>query len=493
MNAQQKELVLKEVSVMESSQQIKLTWKFEDIDSVTIYKCVNQCNDGNYYYRVAKVKMDSSNLEWIDRDAQSTAIHYYSIGWTYSGKSDPLCNMVLNTNVSEDGCHNSVLLSWNPYINMIDSLDCYKIFYRTNTDSSFIFLDSIHGEHYSGYFFAPSLKLQYPIRFLENNTKYEFFIQAVNKTKTNSSFSNIAKFETDFENTKPVLIEILCVSVIENAYIQIDINTDTFINPFQKLYLYRDESAKPVDSKDFLLFNKIDSLDYNIENKYFFKDENVTPNSKLYYYLAVANNQCKSNDSSNIQTNILLYGDRTEKYLDSIQFKQDGFPEMEHDSYELFRVVNHIGFFITDGLHRNTTTFIDVTPFIDDGDVVKYQIKSEQGCYSNSLIVAHDPIIEFPNAFYPQSNNVENQTFYPIIRFPSDSHYLFIIYNQWGQELFRSTLPPVYGDYLNMQGRWNGKFQGKDCPPGMYAFNISYRYNDGTKKYSNSGTFMLMR
>jgi hypothetical protein len=70
---------------------------------------------------------------------------------------------------------------------------------------------------------------------------------------------------------------------------------------------------------------------------------------------------------------------------------------------------------------------------------------------------------------------------------------LFIIYNRWGQELYRSTLPPVFGDYLNMQGRWDGAFQGKECPPEIYSYKISYNYKKGAKKYSNSGTFMLLR
>jgi len=494
MNAQQQELVLYEVSVDAiDSQQIKLKWLFEDIDSVSIYKCVNQCNDENYYNRIAKVKMDADNLEWIDMVASPNTLNYYSIGWSYSGKSVPLNNMVLSANVSIDGCLNSALLSWNPYINMPDSLDHYKVLYRTNADSAFIFLDSVNGEHFTGFYFSPTNKIRYNARFLENNIIYEFVIQAVNKTETEYSFSNIVKFETGFEDINPVPIEINCVSVIEDMQIQIEVSTDNFINPFKKLYLYRDESVKPLELKESLQFKIVDSLEYNSSNDYHFIDERVNPKSKLYYYMAVADNKCRINDSSNIKTNILLYGDRADKYLDSIQFTQAGFPEMDNSLHELYRIVNQVDFFITGGLRRNTSYFIDVTPFIDDGDVVQYQIKSEQGCYSNSLIVAHEPIVDFPDAFYPQSKNNENKTFYPILRFPSEDNYLFIIYDRWGQELYRSVLPPVYGEYLNMQGRWDGTFQGKECPPGIYAFQLSYRYNESTKKYSKSGTFMLIR
>jgi hypothetical protein len=375
---------------------------------------------------------------------------------------------------------------------MLDSLDHYKIFCRTNTESAFKLIDSIKGVHYTGFYFSPTNKMRHSVKYLANNTIYEFVIQAVNKTETDFSFSNIVKFETGFEDTTAVPVEIACVSVFENRYIQIDVNTGNFVNPFNKLYLYRDDSVGPV-AKNSLQFQIIDSLEYSTSNKYLFKDEWVSPKSKLYYYRTVADNNCRFNDTSNIQTNILLYGDRAEKYLDSIQFIQVGFPEIAHNSYELYRMVNNIELLITTGLRSNTTYFIDVTPYIDDGDVVKYIVKSEQGCYSNSLTVAHEPIVEFPNAFYPKGKNEENRTFYPILRFPSEDNYLFIIYNRWGQELYRSALPPVFGDYSNMQGRWDGTFQSKECEPGVYAYKLSYRYHEGTKKYSDSGTFMLVR
>ena len=488
------ELTLKVVSVIDSTQKIKLVWQFEDVDSVSIYRCSNQCNDENYFNRIDKVKMDNDRLEWIDNDADPTSLHCYCIGWSFSGKSAPLNNMVLMAQQSADDCFNAVSLSWNPYINMPDSLVHYNIFYRTKTDTVFLYLDSVHGKHNTGFYYAPTKRISFPVKNLKNNTAYEFVIQAVNKSNADSSFSNIVQFETGFEDTARIPIEISCVSVVDDSYIQIDVNRENSDVSFQKLYLLRDESENPLESELFLQFKVIDSLDYEQGKKlYSFKDEKVDIYSKLYYYLAITENKCRFSDSSNVKTNILLRGDRTDKYLDSIQFAREMFPTQDKNLYELYRIVNGNEMFITDRLIRNTTYFIDVTPFIEEGAVVKYQIKSEEGCISNSLIVAHEPVIDFPDAFYPQSRNPENKTFYPILRFPSEDKYLFIIYNRWGQELYRSTLPPVYGDYTNMQGRWDGTFMGKESPTGIYSYQISYRYNEGTKNYNKSGTFMLMR
>jgi len=504
-------LVLKDVSVDTITlQQIKLKWHYKDIDSVSIYRCVNQCDNENFYNRVAKIKMDMNCLEWIDNDANPTSHNYYSIGWSNSGKSAPLNNMVLNVNKSNDGCINSVLLSWNPYINMPDSIDHYKILFRTNTDSVFTIRDSIKGEHFTGFYFSPANKIRYNARFLKNNNIYEFVIQAVNKTNTEYSFSNIVKYEiTGVEDTAAVSIDISCVSVTENNSIQIDVSTDDYIFPFQKLYLYRDESNPPVKPEEMLQFKRIDSLNYESSNSYQFTDKNVDPNTKLYYYKVIAENLCRFNDTSNVKSNIFLTGNRVEKYKDIVQFTQAEFPESDSNSFELCRLVYNKLKQINE-LSINTTYICDVTPFMDDGAAVQYQIKSAQGCLSNILRIDHEPVIEFPDAFYPQSKHIENQTFYPILKFLSEteSNYLFVIYDRWGQEVFRTAKPPEYCFSENISKvekascvqknkeehcSWDGTFQGRECPPGIYAYKISFRYQEGKNKYSDSGTFMLVR
>jgi hypothetical protein len=149
---------------------------------------------------------------------------------------------------------------------------------------------------------------------------------------------------------------------------------------------------------------------------------------------------------------------------------------------------------ITDALTvQNSRYLVDIEPFMEEGAVIHYQIKTQNDCFSNILTIEHEPQIVFPNAFYPLSSNIENRTFYPILKFASDADFQFIIYNRWGQELYRSELPPIYGEYNNMQGRWDGTFQGNECPSGFYAYKIRYSFNEGSGKYLNSGSFMLVR
>jgi hypothetical protein len=492
-NAQQPKLQL--VSMDTLTHNLIVKWLYdEEIDPIVIYKCMGNCSYNGDYKAVDTSAMDQNNLEWIDPAPKMNTADYYSIGWYLSDKQQtPQCNMHLDTNVSVHGCRNEVSLSWNPYINMLDELDYYKIFYRIkgHPSSFFTLFDSIKGTHISARFeeVKPSNIICYNARFLENGTTYEFVIQAVNKTRTLFSYSNIVEYKTGFQPNSPVSVNITGVSVIDDEYISIDINTDIFPIPFHNLYL-----SRRVESDPSLTFNLIDSTESSSLNQYRFTDKSVDQHSGLYYYMAVAENKCKASDTSNVLSNIFLSGFRVEgvEYKDSVFFFHEEVSPF--DTYELLRLVGGKKHIITDALTvQYSKCLVDIEPFMEEGAIIHYQVRSQNDCFSNILTIEHEPQVIFPNAFYPQSIGIENRTFYPIIKFASEADYLFIIYNRWGQELYSSVLPPVYGDYNNPQGRWDGTFQGQECPSGFYAYKIRYSFNGGSGKYSTSGSFMLVR
>jgi len=466
--------VLKSVSIDTIfPQQIKISWMFDEyIDSVTIYKCTNNCHIEDNFYRVAKVEM--SELEWIDMLSNPLSQNYYSVGWEWSGKSAPNNNMFLKAVPATDGCLNSVSFSWNPYINMLDTLSYYNVFYRKVGDDMPLFE-----------LLASTERADFTAKLLENLSVYEFVVQAVNKTNSVFSFSNIIKDSTGTVLDIPVNVSITHVSVDKDITIEIEVKTDEFPDPlnFKNLYLLR---------KDSINYRLIDSLPYSSNNEYYFSDVNVDVKSQLYYYQAIVDNQCKANDISNVVTNILLTGSRVEeeKYKDSISFYQVGFDLSE--TFDL--LINGSTFPMLFPLTlENNKYLVDVEKLMKDGLAVTYQIKSKRDCYSNILSIEHEPVVYFANAFYPQATHPADKTFYPIIYFPSEDNYLFIIYNRQGQELYRSSQPPVFKEYDNMEGRWDGTFRGQDCPAGVYAYKLSYNYNNGQRRYSKSGSFMLVR
>jgi len=504
-NAQKPVFEKVSVDISDTLQPIMLQWAFDSaIFYISITYCTNEC-DKEGYNKIDTVRMDIENLVWKynDADSKSSQLYFTLFNVDGGGQTNPQNNMVLEAKVSSEiqsvGCPNAVTLSWNPYINMIDSIDYYSVLYKTKGDENFELFQNIPATHYkfsfnSGDFF-PTLPIVYEVTELQPNLEYNFVIEAVNKTKTISVFSNIANATTGSLYVLPVEITLARVDVVDDTYFQIEVVTDNFTDPFHKLYLLRDKPRNEPLNKDFLSFTVIDSAEYHTGNYYLFKDENVNPSSGLYYYMAIADNNCKIRDTSNILTNIYLYGSRVEKYKDSIFFTQKGFIRFDPpEPYDLLRIVNDDQYPIVSNLTiENNKTLVDVLPFMDDGIVAQYQIRAFDDSYSNRLSIEHEPVIDFPNAFYPKSKEIENRTFYPIIKFPSEDHYLFIIYNRWGQEVYRSTLPPIYADYANPQGRWDGTFQGKECPAGIYAFKISFSYNEGSGRYSETGSIVLVR
>jgi len=496
--------VLKVVSIdTVFPQHLSLIWNYDDrIDSVTVYKCYQSCNDENFYNAVDKIVMDETLVQWIDPYADLFHTNYYSVGWRFSGKSPPQCNMLLKTNLPASGCRNEVSLSWNPYINMMDELDEYKILYRTKNQpfSFFKLLASIKGNHITEV--NPANVIRYNAQFLANATTYEFVVQAVNKTKTLFSYSNIVEFTTGHETSDPVSLKIKGVSVLDQQSISVDVVSDYFQVPFHKLYLYRN-TAPPTNGIEIV----VDSMDYTSYNQYLFTDMRANPAKEIYYYFVIAKNNCKANDTSNIMTNIFLDGFRAqnEKYKDSIFFVLQGWSPL--DTFELLRVVGNKKFVIKDFLTiENSRCLVDIEAYMGEGSVVNYQIKSKKNYFSNIISIDHEPAVKFPNAFYPLSKYRENQTYYPILTFASEENYLFIIYNRWGQEVFRATKPPHYCfsdprrvdleclDQNRYEFRsWDGTFQGKDAPAGFYTYKISYSFNEKSGRFSTSGSFMLVR
>lgn len=485
----QQQLVFEKVTVDTLVQQeIELSWQFNpSIDSVTIYKCTKNCNvENNHLPMPDKVPMESNKLRWIDDGEDPTHCNYYSIGYNIgangSGKIDIQNNMVLEA--SSEGCKNSILLEWTPYTkisfnpsyNITSIADTYNIFYR-KIDSSFVWLNSITSND--------TTNIVYHVQHLENETQYEFVIQAVSTNFPALPFSNIVRRATGYESDMLVPVIISRVNVIEDKEIEIDVHTKGDFDPFTfiKLDLYRG----------------IDSINYNIiasseeiNNTYTFIDDDANPKSSLYYYKAIAKHQCRADDISNILTNIHLKGNRieNEKYKDRIIFDQRGVDLSE--PYHLW--INKQEFSTDYPLTaENNEYVIDVAAFINEGNEIVYKIisanndaYSNKQWESNTVTIPREPVV-IPNAFYP-NGYLFDKTFHPII-YPQVDNYELIIYNRWGQKLYPFGMQPDYNDF---NSGWDGTFQGSECPAGIYVYQLSFTYKDG-KRFSKSGSFMLVR
>lgn len=125
---------------------------------------------------------------------------------------------------------------------------------------------------------------------------------------------------------------------------------------------------------------------------------------------------------------------------------------------------------------------------ISETTVFTVFLKDTLGCEgSASITVTHDcpicdePFIFVPNAFSPNGDG-KNDVLY--VRGESVIDGMdFVIYNRWGQEVFRSR---------DLATGWDGTFNGKQLSPDVYGYYLKARCFDGTI-YTKQGNINLLR
>jgi len=522
-------IALTRVSV-DAAKNIELTWEYFNMDwknlgsdSLIIYRCTTNCGmQGELMWNEhIRLELHPDSIKWKDSNANGDSLYYYCVighsppGLTdFANRSAPQNNIVLTADKIEAKCSNAISLSWNswvkfnndelfkwdePHANKRDTLD-YNILYRKLGSGNFEL--AYHIEGVPDAIIYPATEIPHEVRNLDLDTNYyyEFRIQAISRSGNRDTvFSNIvvSKIKNPYI---PAKISIARVSVIDslvgNPYIEIDVKIDNPLDhsPFDTLYLLRTDSLH-------LPYTRIRSVSYNAKkgNIYTLKDTTANP-TKTYYYNALPHAKCYTGYKPSYYwlSNIVLWGGRQETsgfdYEDCMRFGRYNYPEGD-TLYDWFRFKYRQPSFIQTVGYGETLCLQDtaVSNYMENGRVTRYQIVSKAGFASNILTIRHESIVSFPNAFNPGDLNFENTTFHPIFVFPPDKeNYLFIIYNRWGQELFRTEQPPDCAYYKDC--RWDGTFQGKECPPGIYAYKISYTFNQGRSgRIPETGSFMLVR
>ena len=103
---------------------------------------------------------------------------------------------------------------------------------------------------------------------------------------------------------------------------------------------------------------------------------------------------------------------------------------------------------------------------------------SDTACKQVSAVVV--PGVDVPNAFTPQSGDVNNKIF---VKGFGISKMKFIIWNRWGQKVFETNDKNI---------GWDGKFHGTLQPMDVYAYTLDAEFFDG-KKVTRKGDITLIR
>jgi gliding motility-associated-like protein len=99
----------------------------------------------------------------------------------------------------------------------------------------------------------------------------------------------------------------------------------------------------------------------------------------------------------------------------------------------------------------------------------------------NAVFVEPSGIVEFPNAFRPDSPLEENRVFLPGIIDHVDEYHL-MIFNRWGELIFESH---------NQEIGWDGYYKGEPAKQDVYIWKVTGNYSDG-KGFSKTGDVTLM-
>lgn len=145
-------------------------------------------------------------------------------------------------------------------------------------------------------------------------------------------------------------------------------------------------------------------------------------------------------------------------------------------------------------VQRGTDSTYTTNNIMDD-QVVSCIMTTTGGCVKNNPASSNGVVMNvkelpmhFPNSFKPSSTLIDNQVFKPKTRLDNIAKYSMFIYNKWGQEMFESK---------DINTGWDGEFNGKPCPAGVYVYSVTYELEGNASKsgerYELKGSFVLVK
>jgi gliding motility-associated-like protein len=131
---------------------------------------------------------------------------------------------------------------------------------------------------------------------------------------------------------------------------------------------------------------------------------------------------------------------------------------------------------------RNETITVEKT------DTYSVEALSRSGCLLRDTInITFAPCytgrgVLYPNAFTPDGDG-KNDTYAPFVDIPLSS-YEFIVYNRWGQVVFKTRDP---------ERSWDGTFNGAAMATGSYIWRCTYIAETDHLRHADKGTLILIR
>ena len=359
-----------------------------------------------------------------------------------NGHSSIFLNSMVNA------CERKIELNWSSYIGF-QGIAKY-IIYVSKNNGNWTILDSVLNS-----------TLSYDVYNLDDDSNYCFFVKAIS-TNGYSSSSNRTCKTANFPNL-PAYVYIRYASVNTDGSVDIKWVNDNSVNVngFSLQSSLYDSGP----------WQSIDYRPFTATHEYFFNDITANANKHSTYYRVAVFDSCNNEAMySNVVNTIFLSGKPLGDLTNELIWNEyDGWATGVNE-YSLFRSIDNvpdIAPIIT--FTSGTQTYIDdVASFNLSHGLFSYRLiaTEETGnpfgyidtVFSNQLEIQQIPRLFIANAFSPTGYN---KTFCPIGVYVDHTSYSFIIFNEFGKEMFNTT------DFYEC---WNGTINGKPAPVGVYHY-----------------------
>jgi len=390
-----------------------------------------------------------------------------------------------------NSCDSVFELEWNPYLGYDSEYEVvYELFVDTNaSDASMLFISTG----------LRTQQHQLNYKPLKGNRNHAFYVRAESgktQDKIYPSNSNVA-YDSVLYGAVPSYGYIYNTTVNENNQIELTFMKDTTVSIGGFEILKGENASQMYPLQQY-------SNDYQPDPAIQFLDAQVQTEARSYFYQVVTYNPCGAEvQLSNISRSMHLQVRTEQEALrNRLQWNaQEGW-DSTVQYYNIYRGIDALP---TQQVYKRLAPSSNgINVFLDDvyDDAVAvgkfcYRIEAVQGkvnpftdqqtsqfqaakAYSNIVCTEVAPLFYVPNAFAP---NGVNTKFGPKGQFFNYNRYEMLIYNRWGEQVYRSR---------DINQGWNGNWNGKPAPAGSYIYTIRF-VDSNNKEHLRKGSFSLVR
>ncbi|MFP5470344.1 MAG: gliding motility-associated C-terminal domain-containing protein [Bacteroidia bacterium] len=364
-----------------------------------------------------------------------------------------------------DKCSLSINLEWNPFItgqtsnlqiipaSIVEIATAYEILVDTGT----------------GFTYHATVAKGTNSYLFKNVIPEQLVCYQIRAQLPNGEFSNSSQYCLNLQ-LEPASQEnyVAYATVLDDETVELKLHTERIISN-NTIEIFKSEN-------DGLTFESIHEQAVS-SNIFTYLDEDVNVNNQSYQYYFVLKDVCNLvRYTSNIATTIHLSGSYDD--FDSLpNFNWNAYDRYfsSIENYVLLRSVNGGEFESVKTLNNASLSTQDSLKKVLSQSLktICYKVKAvedtlnpygfKEESYSNVFCIEDIPTIYVPTGFIIDGVSGD---FRPRFTYVINRSYEFIIYNRWGQTLFKTNEP--------LEG-WNGYFEEMPVSTGVYVYKIIYK------------------